>query len=61
MAQMLGTQRTTVVMVAGSFQRSGLISFKRGKITILEREQMEDAACDCYKVAHKLFSDLYQN
>lgn len=59
LAEMLGTQRVTVVMAAGALQRSG-ITYRRGKITILSVEQLEDAACDCYKVAHKLFTGLYQ-
>ena len=60
LAQMLGTQRTTVVMVAGAFQRSGFISYSRGKVTVLSRENLEGAACDCYKVVHELFAGLYQ-
>lgn len=60
LAQMLGTQRTTVVMVAGAFQRSGLISYSRGKVTIHSRENLESAACDCYKVVRELYDNLYQ-
>lgn len=61
LAEMLGTQRTTVVMVAGAFQRSGLISYSRGKVTIHSRENLENAACDCYKVVHQLYSGLYHS
>src|ERR1700761_7735535 len=50
LAMMLGAQRTTVTMVAGALQRSGLIEYKRGKVKILDRESLEDAACDCYQV-----------
>ncbi|MGI4829531.1 MAG: Crp/Fnr family transcriptional regulator [Janthinobacterium lividum] len=60
LAQMLGTQRTTVVMVAGAFQRSGIITYSRGKVTILSRERLISAACDCYGVAHRLYSNLYR-
>ena len=60
LAQMLGTQRTTVVMVAGSFQRSGLIEYKRGKVTILSRENLESAACECYTVTRRLLTGLYR-
>lgn len=60
LAQMLGTQRTTVVMVAGAFQRSGIISYSRGRITILSRQDLEDAACDCYRIVRKLHDNLYQ-
>lgn len=61
LAQMLGTQRTTVVMVAGAFQRSGLIEYKRGHVTINSREDLENAACDCYKVTQRLFTKLYSH
>ena len=60
LAQMLGTQRTTVVMAAGAFQRSGIITYRRGKVTILSRETLEEAACDCYKIVHTLYEALYQ-
>ena len=60
LAQMLGTQRTTVVMVAGAFQRSGLISYKRGKITIHARESLEEAACECYQVVRGFYDALYR-
>ncbi|MGI4758764.1 MAG: Crp/Fnr family transcriptional regulator [Janthinobacterium lividum] len=60
LAQMLGTQRTTVVMAAGALQRSGLVAYSRGRITILSVEHLEDAACDCYQQAKKLYNKLYQ-
>ncbi len=60
-AEMLGTQRTTVVMVAGALQRRGLISYSRGKLTIRSREDLEAAACDCYQVARRLFVGLYSS
>ncbi len=61
LAQMLGTQRTTVVMVAGALQRSGIIEYKRGKVKILSREDLESAACECYGIAHRLLKNLYRD
>ena len=60
LAEMLGTQRSTVVMAAGALQRSGIITYSRGKLSILSREQLGDAACDCYPVAKKLYEGLYK-
>ena len=60
LAQMLGAQRTTVTMVAGTLQRAGLIEYKRGALHILNRKQLEAAACDCYGVTKKLYSNLYK-
>jgi Mn-dependent DtxR family transcriptional regulator len=59
-AQMLGAQRTTVTMVAGTLQRAGLIEYRRGTLHIVNRTKMESAACDCYGVMKKLYSNLYQ-
>jgi len=50
LAQMLGVRRTTVTILAQTLQRSGLIKYTRGHITILNREQLEHRACECYAV-----------
>jgi CRP-like cAMP-binding protein len=47
-AQMLGTRRSTVTVSAGTLQKAGLISYTRGKITILSRRKLENAVCGCY-------------
>jgi|SRR5580698_1653517 CRP-like cAMP-binding protein len=60
LAMMLSAQRTTVTMVAGALQRSGLIEYKRGRVKILDREKLEEAACDCYQVTKRLYARLYK-
>ena len=60
LAQMLGAQRTTVTMVAGTLQRAGLIEYKRGCLHIVNRKELEAASCDCYGVTKKLYSNLYK-
>ena len=60
LAEMLGAQRTTVTMVAGALQRSGLIQYQRGHVKILNRESLEAAACDCYQVIQQLYKNLYK-
>jgi CRP-like cAMP-binding protein len=60
LAMMLGAQRTTVTMVAGAMQRSGLIEYHRGTVKILNRENLEAAACDCYRVTKNLYANLYK-
>jgi CRP-like cAMP-binding protein len=47
---MLGTPRTAVTMAAGTLQDAGLIHYKRGKITIVDRSGLEETACECYGV-----------
>jgi CRP-like cAMP-binding protein len=60
MAEMIGTRRTTVSVVAGSMQRSGLLEYSRGHIRILNRESLEDAACECYGIIRRLHNGLYR-
>jgi CRP-like cAMP-binding protein len=60
MADMLGTRRTTVTLVASSLQERGLISYRRGRVTIVSRENLEKAACDCYRVCKQALHSLYQ-
>ncbi len=48
LSQMLGTGRATVSLAAEGLQRSKLIVYSRGKIEILDRKGLEDAACECY-------------
>ena len=50
LATMLGVRRPTVTLVVGSLQRAGLIEEKRGRITIHDRERLEAACCDCYRL-----------
>ena len=59
LAEMLGARRTTVTLVAGTLQRSGLIDYQRGRVKILNRENLEAAACDCYQITKQLHDDLY--
>lgn len=53
-AIMLGTTRPTVTVVAGTLQRAGLIRYHRGHVTILNREKLESASCECYQVSTDL-------
>ncbi len=59
LAELLGARRTTVTMVAGALQRSGLIEYKRGRVKILNHEDLKDAACECYQITADLHTRLY--
>lgn len=61
LAQMLGSKRTTVTVVAAAMQQHGLISYSRGRIRILDRTALEGASCECYKVTRSLYRSLYAN
>jgi Mn-dependent DtxR family transcriptional regulator len=53
-AMMLGATRPTVTVVAGTLQKAGLITYHRGRVTVLDREKLESASCECYRVATSL-------
>jgi CRP-like cAMP-binding protein len=53
LAQMLGVRRPTVTAVAGTLQKAGLITYHRGRITVIDRKGLEGACCECYKVVVK--------
>jgi len=55
---MMGTPRTAVTMAAGTLQDAGLIRYKRGKLTIIDRHGLEDAACECYLIVAQTLDDF---
>lgn len=59
-SHMLGTPRTNVSMIANPLQDQGLIYYKRGIITIVDREALEGTACECYRIVKKQINELYQ-
>ena len=48
LAQMLAVRRPTVSLIAGILQRAGIIKYRRGHITILDVQALQDCACECY-------------
>lgn len=57
-SNMLGAPRTGVTMAAGTLQKMGLISYSRGRITILDRPGLEEASCECYKIIRESFDQF---
>ncbi len=58
LAMMLGVQRTGVTAAASALQRAGLISYKRGKVMILDRRGLMQRSCECYRIAKREFDRL---
>jgi Crp-like helix-turn-helix domain len=50
LSHMLGVRRNTVSVEAHAVQAAGLIRYRRGHIEILNRDGLEDCACECYSV-----------
>lgn len=57
-ANMLGVRREGVTDAAGDLQRAGLISYRRGRISILDRAGLEARVCECYAVVKKEYDRL---
>jgi CRP-like cAMP-binding protein len=58
LAMMLGVRRAGVTVAAGALQRAGLIRYDRGRVAILDREGLEERACECYAVSKAEFDRL---
>jgi len=52
-ANMLGVRREGVTDAAGKLQRLGVITYKRGRITVLDRPRLEQLTCECYAVVKR--------
>ena len=57
-ANMLGVRREGVTEAAGKLQEAGLIQYRRGRITVLDRPGLEARACECYQVVKTEFDRL---
>ena len=53
LATMLGTDRPSVSLAAGILQKGRIIEYSRGSVKILNRAELERAACECYGVIRR--------
>jgi CRP-like cAMP-binding protein len=58
LAYMLGVRRVGVTGAASTLQRSGLIEYHRGELTVLDRHGLEAAACSCYAADRQSYAAL---
>jgi CRP-like cAMP-binding protein len=47
-ANMLGVRRSGVTIAANALQQSGMIRYRRGKITLMDHQALKKTACECY-------------
>jgi len=52
-ANMLGVRREGITASAQKLQEAGVIAYRRGRITILDRPELERRSCECYGVVKK--------
>jgi CRP-like cAMP-binding protein len=54
----LGVRRESITAAAGKIQRAGVLCYRRGHITVVERLGLEAVVCECYKVVKHEYSRL---
>lgn len=59
-ANMIGTRRAGVTVALLALRQLGLISASRGQVTILNREGLENSACECYGIIRDEYRQLYE-
>lgn len=52
-SRILGTPRTNIAMTISALEKAKLIRYKRGVLTIIDLERLEQSACDCYRIPIK--------
>jgi CRP-like cAMP-binding protein len=60
LAEMLGVHRPAVTIAAGALQKAGVIRYTRGKVTVLDRDALEGAACECYGIITRRAAELLE-
>lgn len=55
LADMLGVNRPSVSVAAAAFQKDGLIHYRRGHMSILDRAKLEAVSCECYACVNAQF------
>lgn len=60
LGQMLGVTRASVNEVARQLQDARVIGYTRGRVSILNRDELEARACECYMVIREEFDRLLQ-
>lgn len=58
LSEMLGVRRPSVSVAAETLRNAGLITYHRGKVTVLDRPGLEAASCECYRLMRERFDRL---
>jgi CRP-like cAMP-binding protein len=61
LAGMLGSRRASVTVAAGALQKAGMIEYHRGKLQVLQRQKLEQAACECYGALRSQLNSYVQS
>jgi Mn-dependent DtxR family transcriptional regulator len=52
---MLGVRRAGITLAASALQERGLIKYRRGNITLLDRKRLAAASCECYRIIKRIY------
>jgi CRP-like cAMP-binding protein len=58
LGQMLGVARQTVAKFASALQEEGIITYRRGKVTIKSRKRLAESACSCYDAIRRRYDSV---
>jgi CRP-like cAMP-binding protein len=58
LAEMLGVRRTTISAVAKTLQERGAIRYVRGRVDVVSRKRLHQAACECYDAVENHFTRM---
>jgi Mn-dependent DtxR family transcriptional regulator len=61
LADMLGLRRSSVTLAAQTLQSRRFISYRRGRIEIVNRKGLEAAACECYEVVSRTLDQFLEH
>jgi CRP-like cAMP-binding protein len=59
-AAMLGVRRVGVTEAARKFQAAALISYRRGRMSVLDKPGLEKKSCECYRFIRRQYERLYR-
>ena len=60
LAMLLGVQRAGVSVAASALQKAGVIEYRYGRVTIIDRGQLEARACECYEAIRAALDRLLE-
>lgn len=58
-AAMLGVRRVSISEAAGALQKAALISYRRGRISVLDKTGLGKRSCECYRFIQRQYESLY--
>ena len=58
LSHMLGVRRATVNVATGMLKKAGFIQYVRGKLTVIDRNGLESASCDCYRDIVRVYDSV---